>query len=249
MGRLLDDIYSNIPGTTVILSTLIVSKNGLTERFRANVNAQFRALVQDRRGNHNQKIVLAEMDGSKPFFTTNDIGDNDVHPNDGGYLKMAAVFYRALESAEAAGFLNAPNPTDVVNDDKPGQTCPKVYGVSRGPVNTQAGSGLDDGIYIHNSQDKGVAFELITGKPESFWFARIVPSGVTEDQLVQALGQTGDNEVTYRAYSTLGEPGTWNKDYYIDFTVPDLCIPRGVRWADINGKSRPLCLIENTTNH
>lgn len=76
------------------------------------------------------------MDSFKPFFTTVDIADNNVQPNDGKYRKIAAAFYRVLESAEAAGFLTALNPTDVVNDDMPGQICPKVYGVLCSPVNT-----------------------------------------------------------------------------------------------------------------
>lgn len=58
-ASLLDNLLDDIPGTTLIVSTLIPGTDPDVERYRAEVNRQYRALVSDRRA-RGQKIVLAE---------------------------------------------------------------------------------------------------------------------------------------------------------------------------------------------
>lgn len=59
LASLLDSLFTEIPGTTLIVSTLIPGTDPDVERYRAEANRQYRALVNDRRS-RGQKIVLAE---------------------------------------------------------------------------------------------------------------------------------------------------------------------------------------------
>lgn len=59
LGNLLDSLFTEIPGTTLIVSTLIPGTDPDVERFRTEANRQYRALVNERRS-RGQKIILAE---------------------------------------------------------------------------------------------------------------------------------------------------------------------------------------------
>lgn len=59
LASLIDNLFKDVPGTTVIVSTLIPGTDPDVERYRAEANRQYRALVNDRRS-QGQKIVLAE---------------------------------------------------------------------------------------------------------------------------------------------------------------------------------------------
>jgi hypothetical protein len=59
LGSLLDDLFKESPGTTIIVSTLIPGTDPDVERYRTETNRQYRLLVGDRRA-RGQKVVLAE---------------------------------------------------------------------------------------------------------------------------------------------------------------------------------------------
>ncbi|KAK3897538.1 killer toxin subunits alpha beta [Staphylotrichum tortipilum] len=239
MDALLDDIFREIPGTTVILSTVIPSTKDSIASRRDRANNQYRSLVYNRRRILNQKIVLADMDSpGTTFLTTADLTGDGIHPTDGGHLKMAAIFLRAINEARGAGFVTPPNESAAASDDGAGgNTCNKVYGVARGPVNTQAGSGLDDGIYVHNSASRGVRMTVTRPNETAFWFAHI--SSPEFDDLSDLI-EYGDPDPNmggrwYTRFNALGA-GQWNVAYPMQIWIPDGCIARGVRWADVNGQ-------------
>lgn len=116
LGRLLDKILFKVPDVTIIMSTLL--PNSLREDCIVRVNSQYRELVLQRQG-LGQKIVLAEMhDG---FITHSDLIDS-IHPADAGYRKMAAVWHKAILTAESRKFLKAPIKTEV--PDEGWKPCP-----------------------------------------------------------------------------------------------------------------------------
>lgn len=87
-GNLIDKFFASIPNVTIIASTLLPLKAHQTE---ANYfNAQLPDVIKARQA-IGKKIVLADMSSS--FFSYADQVDGQ-HPNDFGYKKMAAVFYR-----------------------------------------------------------------------------------------------------------------------------------------------------------
>ncbi|POS69369.1 hypothetical protein DHEL01_v212237 [Diaporthe helianthi] len=118
LASLLDDLFKEIPDTTLIVSTLIPGTDPDVERYRAEANRQYRVLVSDRRA-QGQKIVLAEMDGTAGYFDTRlESGDyfDETHPNDRGYAKMAAIWRKAIGVAESEGKLTPPAAASGVDD-------------------------------------------------------------------------------------------------------------------------------------
>ncbi|KKY36967.1 hypothetical protein UCDDA912_g03061 [Diaporthe ampelina] len=232
-ASLLDNLFNDVPGTTLIVSTLIPGTDPDVERYRAEVNRQYRALVSDRRA-RGQKIVLAEMDGVAGYFDTR-VGTGDyfdeTHPNDKGYTKMAAIWRKAINTAESEGKLIAP--ADALGiDDSGNNTCDIQYGNSDSTQrNTQSGSGWDDGIYVHWSSAQGVRHTISSTEETSFWFATIATRNGLDDII-----QYGGTVAGGRSYSVYRNRGaaTWDATP-TTLTIPDACIARGVRWADMNG--------------
>ncbi|KAF7593380.1 hypothetical protein BBP40_011569 [Aspergillus hancockii] len=115
MRSLIDSILEaeDTRSTTIILSTLITSVVKNIAANRPEVNRQFRDLV-DSMQQEGVRIVLADMDPetddendrlSYPEdYTTDGVAD-DTHPNDGGYSKMANVWYKAILEASDRKFI------------------------------------------------------------------------------------------------------------------------------------------------
>lgn len=68
LRRLVDYLFAEIPGTTVLLSTLVPSLNDNDDRCAQSVNAQYRSLVASY--GSNRRIFLADMHA---FLTRSDI--------------------------------------------------------------------------------------------------------------------------------------------------------------------------------
>lgn len=73
LASLLDDLFKEIPATTLVVSTLIPGTDPDVERYRAEANQEYRVLVSDRRA-RGQKVVLAEsVPACKvPYYNTAD---------------------------------------------------------------------------------------------------------------------------------------------------------------------------------
>jgi hypothetical protein len=141
MTSMIDFLFQAIPGTTVILSTLVPNDDGPTDACIQNVNRQYRNLAQNYA---RQRFALADM---YAFLTKDDI-DNG-HPNNSGYLKMASVWWSAIQGIET----NIQPPDGALNDslDIAVTNCAKSAAPGRGPVQIQGGSGHDDGEYVHQA--------------------------------------------------------------------------------------------------
>ncbi|KAH7327193.1 SGNH hydrolase-type esterase domain-containing protein, partial [Rhexocercosporidium sp. MPI-PUGE-AT-0058] len=101
--QLLDNLWAGIPNATVILSTLIVSKNTDTDATVNIINAAIRTMVMSHFSHSN--IVSADMNDG--FITLADV-NNDSSPTDNGYKKMASVWWTAFQKVELSGWLTAP---------------------------------------------------------------------------------------------------------------------------------------------
>lgn len=239
MGSLLDTIFNNIGGTTVLLSTLTPSLDPTVASCHDTVNSDYRSIVASR-SSQGQKIILADMAPQGTYWNTAIGADyyDSTHPNDAGHAKMASIWYQAFSTAYSQGFLTAPATTSVVDDTASGNTCQKIYGDSESTkVQTQSGSGWDDGIYIHHGNPMGEVFfsQEYPGEQQSFWFAKIATSTQGLDDLIQYTKSTNGNSRQYNLYRSTG-PGTFQDTPHETFWIPDACISRGVRWADMNGK-------------
>ncbi|MEY9931422.1 lysophospholipase L1-like esterase [Catenulispora sp. GP43] len=105
LKSLIDQLTFDAPDATILVGTVIVSTSPVEEANRGAFNQQIPGIVQSEQaaGKH---VRLVDMSA----LTTSDLSDS-LHPNDGGYQKMADAFNAGVQAADAAGWLNAPVPT------------------------------------------------------------------------------------------------------------------------------------------
>lgn len=160
MKSLIDDIYDKLPDVTVVLSTLVRSRD--RSACSEDLSKQFRNLVKnDYRG---KRIGLADIES---VISMSQVSDDGIHPTDEGYRLFAGVWWNAISKLED---VIQPPPTDgLIKDDSDASSnkCPKVAGNASGPVQTQKGSGHDDGKYVHNRVERGAIESARITKAES----------------------------------------------------------------------------------
>lgn len=108
MDSLLTELFDAIPGTTIILSTLVY--NGEQPRLTTDISGQYKNIAAKRRA-QNDSLVLADM---STFIRYNQLVD-DIHPTEAGYENMASVWWEAIKDAEKEGLLKAPESTPTSN--------------------------------------------------------------------------------------------------------------------------------------
>ena len=257
MIQLLDQLWLDVPGATVILSTLIPNTDPQANANVQSINQQYTTTVMNHYSQLGKKLLLCNMNDG--YITTADLNPTDgTHPTDEGYTKMASVWWNAFQKVESLNWLTqAPNTG--VPDSETGYDCPKVYGHGSGVTQIQVGSGYDDGPYIHASVDQGQVFTfpfLNTGNgPDgnfnlnAVFFADIVDvSGnpdrsTAEDEIIYVL----DNGNGIYTYSYWANSGYNNFGPQTKFNPHQACPPARVRFADVNndGLDDFICLDQN----
>ncbi|KAH7025801.1 SGNH hydrolase-type esterase domain-containing protein [Microdochium trichocladiopsis] len=107
MRDLVDKLLAEIPGTTVVLSTLLPNADDVVDGRVAGVNDKFRALVESMGAEDGKRVVLAEMNDG--YITRDDLVEDGIHPNRNGYIKMAMIWFEAIVNASKDGVLQTPN--------------------------------------------------------------------------------------------------------------------------------------------
>ncbi|KAH8891447.1 hypothetical protein GQ53DRAFT_865088 [Thozetella sp. PMI_491] len=207
LKTLIDYLFSAVPSTTIIYSTLIPSPD--FDACMQNVNSQYRALLDQYQG---KRIALADMHA---FLTMNDISGDGTHPNDYGYKKMAAVWWDAFQKVQSV----VQPPDNAVDDtiSAAAATCPKVAGNARGPIQTQRGSGYDNGNYLHSSADMGVVLTIPDQGIQNYYFGQLInaggaPRGGEEDELIWTQNQTDGSFKYFFRQNTGGTfSSTWTE--------------------------------------
>lgn len=108
ISGLLEYIWSTCPGSTVILSTLLLNLDTLTEQRILQANVQFQELASQKYKKH-KRIVLVDMHGADGP-NADELVDG-THPNDAAYRKMAGIWHRGFQEAVSKGFLQASIPS------------------------------------------------------------------------------------------------------------------------------------------
>ena len=103
MNNLIQDLWSMVPKSTIILSTLTPNTEPVAEDCAQRVNRQLKELVRNHQDD-SKRIVLADMRGNEGL-ELEDLADH-VHPNDAGYNKMARLWFEAIQMAKRSGWLN-----------------------------------------------------------------------------------------------------------------------------------------------
>lgn len=230
MSDLIDDLQREIPGVTILLSTMLPSSHpDISVQELDLIDAQYHHIAWYRRYALGQKIIL--VDFSKPGTDWNiplSLLPDGTHPNDEGFERMAAAWYQGILEAEREGMLTPPNPSDFVVDDssESSNTCEKKYGQARGPITTQAGSGLDDGLYTHSSSSYGKFFSMLGDGPDSPWVFARLSKQTARHYLTHPLDET--HPVNGGRYHRFFPPSASGPSFGAAtvFWVPDGCIKR-----------------------
>src|SRR3569833_270196 len=113
MLSLLQEVWADSPGATVVLSTLLVNSNANTSKNVDIINKQYVALVSQLR-QQGEKILLADMHSAEgPHL--DELADG-THPTDYGYSKMAVLWAKAIQEADKAGFISKPANVGIPDD-------------------------------------------------------------------------------------------------------------------------------------
>lgn len=105
LDDLLEFLWQASPGSTVVLSSLLVHRDRETElRIRA-YNRQVEVMVQSK-ALAGEKIVFVDMHGCDGP-RVDDLVEDGTHPNDAGYQKMADIWLGGILLASSRGYLTA----------------------------------------------------------------------------------------------------------------------------------------------
>lgn len=113
-----DYLLEAAPNTTVILSTLVTTPNKEKEKCFFSANAQMRQVALDLQ-REGKPIVMAEMhydQGLPDRLRESDIGPDQIHPTNEGYLMMGEIFKKAIREADRKGFLQEPVDNGIIDD-------------------------------------------------------------------------------------------------------------------------------------
>lgn len=102
MGELLEYLWTTVPGTTIILSTLLINLNEETGARVIDANAKIGALTYQKQ-QEGKKLILVDMH-SDAAPQPEDMYD-DTHPNDVGFGKMATIWHQGIQDAQSRGWI------------------------------------------------------------------------------------------------------------------------------------------------
>jgi hypothetical protein len=147
LGALLDLITSSVPGVTIVVAKLLPNENNVTNSNIQQFNANLPCVVSQRVA-AGAKITLVDM--ASNWFSTADLGTDQTHPTEFGYLKMAKVFFDGYQCLQ--GGITPPSAVSGIDDtvgpslNDPGATtavnvvCPSLAGVPSAQVDQCSGN-------------------------------------------------------------------------------------------------------------
>ncbi|MFF3328711.1 FG-GAP-like repeat-containing protein [Streptomyces sp. NPDC002888] len=217
LKKLINRALTDSPEATVLVARLIpTAKAGLQPRIDA-YNAALPAMVKDlqREGKH---VVLVDMGQ----VSVSDGLENDAHPTDEGYAKMADAWHRGLMEADAEGWIQPPLP------QKTGEDCDSVGTGDPGGSGTAPGeTALGEGW-----RKLGVIAPGYGGEP-----GRTVIAELNGDQRADYL-QVRDSGNFRASANTVGTPGQPDWVELGTYGPGGLVPGNQVRFADLDGDGR-----------
>ena len=228
------------PDACVMLSLLLPTKDPVGSGTSPSINSQYMALQAKYEG-LGKCIYIADTRVTDPstgdtWFTLDDLFDT-IHPTDFGYLKLADIFVDAIMQAYNDGKIITPLPSDTVA----AAGCDKTYGngVYAGAL-TQRGSGVDDGIYLHNSEGGDIVFSIYSAWSRNQYFTAKLYSPDRDDIVGwfnSSATATGPDDNGFVLWKNDGNTDTAHFTQLVNTMAPDLwCLPEGIQFQDMNGE-------------
>jgi lysophospholipase L1-like esterase len=103
LGQLVDWVLGNDTSATVLVAQITPFVwNETADALAVTYN---KALVDvvDKRAKQGKHVALVDMHGA---LQKADFGNKDIHPNDGGYNKMAGVWVKGIQAAAKKGWIH-----------------------------------------------------------------------------------------------------------------------------------------------
>jgi hypothetical protein len=182
MKNLTDDVFNSIPGVTIIMSTLTISRD--YNACASNLSQQFRNLVYNYPAG--TRIMMADWNAA---MTADMLGPDGIHPDDAGYKYFAAVWWDAIRKMESG--IQPPKQVAGIDDAAvtAASTCSKKAGNAKGPIQIQKGSGHNDSWYVHSSEDHGVIVDARIQKGGVKTIDDAIPTHIFFAQMINAYNQ------------------------------------------------------------
>jgi hypothetical protein len=123
-------------------------------------------------------------------MSTSQIGQDGIHPTDSGYATFAAVWWDAISKIQSQ--IQPPANVAGLEDRATAaaqSTCNKKAGNARGPVQTQQGSGHDDGMYVHKSTNRSALLDMRITKGPDAGINAAIPAHMFFAQLINPYNQ------------------------------------------------------------
>jgi hypothetical protein len=92
LGTLIDDIVKDAPDALVVVASIIPFPADASQVMTFNAAVPGEVKTRSDAGKH---VVYVDMFSA---LTSSDLGSDGIHPNEGGYEKMAVVWYNAIKS-------------------------------------------------------------------------------------------------------------------------------------------------------
>ncbi|KAL8942644.1 MAG: hypothetical protein Q9216_001557 [Gyalolechia sp. 2 TL-2023] len=102
LGALIDQLADISPEPVILVAQIINAKNAQTESLIQKYNEAIPRVVAQRAKTH--KVAVVDMRSVQAA----DLADG-LHPTDGGYRKMADLWFKAIQDAADKGWINVPN--------------------------------------------------------------------------------------------------------------------------------------------
>ncbi|KAJ5377735.1 uncharacterized protein N7496_005144 [Penicillium cataractarum] len=232
LGDLIDLIFEHSEDAVLLVCQIIPSTTSAYQTRIDDFNAALPALVEDYTAK-GKKVALVAMNKA---LTTADLADN-LHPNDGGYKKMADAYYAAIEAVDEKGWISKPGeylspPTNSTSSEGCKAT-PSWYNVGR--IATGAKVATSDGLFQPSWYKKGVIAEGACPRAQ-LHFMDLDGDGLKDYACVDPT--TGATDVWLNIPDADGKSsGSWNKLGEVA-TGAKGRDGRGVMFADLNGDGR-----------
>lgn len=216
--KLIDRALQDSPRATVLVAKIIpTGKAGLQPRIDA-YNAALPGVVRSLQ-DQGKHVLLVDMDR----VVVSDGLQNDAHPTDRGYAKMAGAWYEGVLEADANGWITAPMPQRAPTGCDPGRD-PQPVEDGDGPSTDPGGTALGEGW-----RKLGVIAPGYGGTP-----GRTIIAELNGDRRADYLQVYPDG--SFRAsVNTVGTPG---RPDWVDVGRYDIQAEGEVRFADLNGDGR-----------
>ena len=266
--NLVENIFGGDPGVTVLVGSLIPTTNSTVEAAKmSQFNNWVHAWVNDQQS-AGQHVGWADMGA----VTAADLADG-LHPNDTGYQLMADSWNMAIDSAIAAGWINAPNASPIRISCNPSGgpvwhpqgTIAAGVGAPGGEIRFADinGDGRADYLVVNPN---GTVDAWLNGGPNSaaqdgwLWYPQgEIAAGVgAPGSEIRFADINGDGRADYLVVNPNGTVDAWlnggpdpaAQDGWLWYPLGEIAAGVGapgseVRFADINGDGRADYLVVN----